>query len=53
MTAEGITEWRQTAVSATDRTELRWEYDVREGLGKMRIQNWSKMAMDKKIMEEN
>jgi hypothetical protein len=43
-----ITEWRATAVSATCRTELRWEYNVREGLRKMRSQNWSKMAMDRK-----
>jgi hypothetical protein len=25
----------------------RWEYDVGEDLGKMKIQNWSKMATDR------
>jgi hypothetical protein len=52
ITAERRAEWRPTdrptAVSATGRAELRWDCDVREGLGKMRIQNWSKMAMDRK-----
>jgi hypothetical protein len=35
---------------------LRWEDDVRKGLGKMKIQNWSKMAVDreewKRIVEQ-
>jgi len=43
-----ITECRPIAVNATGRTELLWEYDVREVLGKMRIQNWIKMAVDRK-----
>ena len=45
-TAKRITERRPIAVRTTGRTGLRWEYDVTEGLGKMRNQNWSKMAID-------
>lgn len=48
ITTERIPECRPIAVSATGRTELLWEYNVREGLGKMRIQNWSNMATDRK-----
>jgi hypothetical protein len=48
ITKKRITEWRRITVSATGRTELRWEYDVRGRLGKMRIQNLSKMDMDRK-----
>lgn len=41
-----ITEWRPTAVRI-GRTKLRWKNDVTENLGKINIQNWSTMAMDR------
>jgi len=31
----------------TGRLRLSWEGDVGEGLGRMKIQNWSKTAMDR------
>jgi hypothetical protein len=38
------------------RLRLRWDDHVRKDLGKMKIQNWSKMAMDreawKRIVEQ-
>lgn len=49
-----ITDWRPTSVRVA-RQRLRWEDDVRADLEKMKIQNWSKMAMDgeawKRIVE--
>jgi hypothetical protein len=42
-----ITEWRAFAVRRIVRPRVRWEGDVREDLGKMEIQNWSKMAVDR------
>jgi len=36
-----MTEWRPTAGRKIDRQRLRWEYDVRADLGRMKIQNWS------------
>jgi hypothetical protein len=42
-----ITEWRPTAVGRIGRPRLRWEKGVREDLGKIKIQNWSKMVMDR------
>jgi len=42
-----VTEWRTVAVRKAGRLRLRWEDNVRGDLGKMKIQNWSKMAMDK------
>jgi hypothetical protein len=32
---------------------LRWESDVTVELGKMKIQNWSKMAMDREAWKRN
>ena len=40
-----MTEWRPIAVRRIGRPRLRWEGDVREDMGKMKIQNGSKMAM--------
>jgi len=37
-------EWRPTAGRKIDRQRLSWEDDVRADLGRMKIQNWSKMA---------
>jgi hypothetical protein len=42
-----ITQWRSTAVRRIGRMKLRWNDDVREDIGKINIQNWSKMAMDR------
>ena len=39
-----MTEWRPTAGRKIDRQRLRWEDDVRADLGRMKIQDWSKMA---------
>ena len=51
-----VTVWRRNAVRWTGRLRLRWEGDVREGLRRMKIQTWSKMAMDreawKRVAEE-
>jgi hypothetical protein len=45
-TVKRITVWRQIAVRiGTPR--LRWEDDVRADLRNMKIQNWSKLAMDR------
>jgi hypothetical protein len=41
------TELRPIAVRRIGRPSLRWEGDVRVDLGKMKIQNGSKMAMEK------
>jgi hypothetical protein len=43
-----ITKRRGIAVRWTGRLRFRWEGDVGEGLGRIKIQNWSKMAMDRK-----
>ena len=48
-TVKRITEWRAIAVRKIGRPRVRWEDDVREDLGKMEIQNWSKMAVDREI----
>jgi hypothetical protein len=40
-----IIEWRPNAVRI-GRLRLRWEGGVREDLGRMKIQDWSKVAMD-------
>jgi hypothetical protein len=44
---ERIVECRPIAVRRIGRLRLRWEGDDGEGLGRMNIQNWSKMAMDR------
>jgi hypothetical protein len=40
-------EWRPIALRRIGRPRLRWAGDVRADLGKMTVQNWSKMAMDR------
>jgi len=40
-----ITEWTPVAVMRIGRPRLRWADDVRVGVGKTKIQNWSKMAV--------
>jgi hypothetical protein len=40
------TELRQIARRMIGRQRIRWEDDVRADLGEMKVQNWSKMAMD-------
>lgn len=44
---ERITEWRPIAVRRIGRPRLRWVGDVREDLGGMKIQNGSKMTMER------
>jgi hypothetical protein len=55
-TVKILAEWRPIALSRIGRPRLRWEDDVREFLGKMKTQYWSKMAMGreawKKIFEQ-
>jgi hypothetical protein len=46
-TVKRRTEWRTIAVRRIGTPRLRWEDDIREDLGKMKVQNWSKMAMEK------
>jgi hypothetical protein len=48
-TMKRLKEWRPFVVSRIDRASLRWEDVVIEGLGKIKIHNWSKMAMDRKL----
>jgi hypothetical protein len=45
-TAKRKTEWRPFSVRMGTLT-LRWEKDVRADLGKMKVQHWSKLAMDR------
>jgi myosin heavy subunit len=42
-----LTEWRPTTVGRIGRSRLRCEDGVRANLEKMKIQNWSEMAMDR------
>lgn len=42
-----MAEWRPILLRIIGRPRLRLEDYVREFLGKMKTQNWSKMAMDK------
>jgi len=50
------TDWRRTAVRRICRLRLRVEVDVRGYLGKMKIQSWSRITMDreawKRIVEQ-
>jgi len=46
-------EWRPIVVARIGRLSLRWEVDVREDLGLMKIQNWNKMAMDGDVWKRN
>ena len=40
-----ITEWRPISVRKIGRPRSRWEDDVREDVGKIKIQKWTKVAM--------
>jgi hypothetical protein len=42
-----ITEWRIISVRRIGRPTLRGEDDVREDVGRMRTENWSKLAWEK------
>ena len=46
-TVKRITEWRTVAVRRIGRQGSRWEDDIRADLGKIKIQNWSKMDIDR------
>jgi hypothetical protein len=46
-----ITEWRPVALRKIGRLRLRLEDDVRENLGRMKSQNWSKMAMARETLK--
>ena len=37
--------WRLIVVGRIGRPRFRWEVDVREDVGRIRIQNWSEMTM--------
>jgi hypothetical protein len=43
---ERVAEWRPIAVRGVGRTRFRGESYVRADLGKIKIQNWSKMTVD-------
>jgi hypothetical protein len=43
--------WRVIAVGRIGRPRLRWEGDVREDGGRMRIQNWSEMTMGREAQK--
>jgi len=34
-------------------TEVKWEGDVREDMGRMKIQNWGKKAVDREAWKRN
>jgi len=42
-----LTEWQSVAIRRNGRQSVRWKGDVRADLGKMKIQNWCKMALDR------
>jgi len=42
---------RPIAVRRIGRLRLKWENHVRKDLGNMKIQNWSKMAMDREALK--
>jgi hypothetical protein len=42
-----ITDWRPDEVSSIGRERLRWEGDVRVDLGKIKIQIWLMMSVDR------
>jgi hypothetical protein len=46
-TVKRVTDWRPIAVIRFGRPRLRSGEDIRADIGKMKIQNWSKMAMDR------
>jgi hypothetical protein len=42
-----LTEWQPIDVRRIGRPSVRWEGDVGADMGKMKIQNWCKMAVDR------
>jgi len=54
-TVKRITVWRLVTVRRIGRQKLRWEDDVSEDLGKMKIWNWSKMDREawKRVFEQS
>jgi hypothetical protein len=52
-TVKRIIEWRPIAVRRIGRPRLTWEDDFRADLGKMKIENWSKMATDREAWNRN
>ena len=46
-------EWRSIVVMRIGRLRLRWKVDVRKYLGIVKIQNWSKMAMNRNVWKRN
>lgn len=48
-----ITGWRPIGVRWIGRQRLRWEGDIREDMGKRKILNWRKMAMDREAWKRN
>jgi hypothetical protein len=46
-TVERIIEWRSIAVRRICRPKLKWEGDARDDMGRLKIHNWSKMAVDR------
>jgi hypothetical protein len=48
-TVKRITEWRPTTERRIGRPWLKWEDDVTADLEISKMQNWSKMAMDREV----
>ena len=48
-----ITEWRSPVLRMIGRLQSRWEDYIRADWGKMKIQNWNKMAMDREAWKRN
>jgi pyridoxal biosynthesis lyase PdxS len=46
-TVKRTTEWSTIPVRRFGRQGSRWEDDIIADLGKMKVQNWSKMAIDR------
>jgi hypothetical protein len=44
-----ITKWRPDAVRRIGRPRMRWEVEVRENLGKIKILNWGKISMEREV----
>lgn len=47
---KGISDWRPVELSRNGRERLRWEGDVIVDLGKIKIQNWRKICMDRDLL---
>jgi hypothetical protein len=48
-----ITEWRPPEVRMIGRLQSRWGDYVRADLGKIKIQNWNKIATDREARKRN